>query len=360
MVPEILDNPEERDNKNTLRRRATWVAKLVQDASDVVLILDLNGDILAVNDAAVKKYGYTHREVSYLNVRDLAPNRQMGWMATLLRHAAHGKPVESIQCQRVTKDGTRLDVWLTITPLRLDSDLPVAVMTTETSLSSQDSGSVVRAQLFNRLLQAQEEERRQLAHELHDEAGQLITALLRKVENVEHAESLEEVREGTPAIRELAEGILDELKQIARGLRPSELDVLGLNEALQGYITDFGRLYGIRVDVHLQGLDGRRLPTEIEVVLYRVVQETLTNTAKHAQADNISVVINSSVNQVSMIIEDDGHGFDVERVMQETEQTGTLGLHGIRERALSVGGEATIESSPGHGTSVYVTIPIPQ
>jgi signal transduction histidine kinase len=281
-------------------------------------------------------------------------------MITLLDEAAQGKPIESIQCQRVAKDGRIHDMWLTITPLRLNSDLPVAVMTTETEHADADHASSARGQLVDRLLKAHEEERRLLAHELHDETGQLVTALLQRLQKIEEAETLDAVRSEIPAIRELTEEVLREVKRIARGLRPGELDVLGLRQALQAYIEEYRRTYPVTVDAHLQELDGGRLPSEIEVCLFRIVQEALTNAAKYAEATNISVILTQADGKVSLIIEDDGCGFDVDRTMRGAEQSQGLGLLGIRERARAAGGEATVESSPGYGTSVYVKIPIQQ
>jgi signal transduction histidine kinase len=241
------------------------------------------------------------------------------------------------------------------------SDLRVALMTTEAEIAKQDSVPMVRAELFNQLLKVQEEERCRLAHELHNEAGQLITALLRKLQRIEDAQTLESARSETDSIRELAEGILREIKRISRGLRPGELDVLGLHAALRTLTDEFKRTYDVSIDTHLQELEGTRLPADVEVGMFRIVQEVLTNVARHSGAANVSVVARLTSEDIVMIIEDDGKGFDVDEAMRSKNgDKDNLGLFGIRERSQSVHGQATIESHPEHGTSVYVRLPIQQ
>ena len=136
------------------------------------------------------------------------------------------------------------------------------------------------------------------------------------------------------------------------------LDDLGLLPALERYLKEYGASRGIAVDLHTSGFDGHRLPGPVEIAVYRIVQEALTNTAKHAGASTVSVLLEYRVASLHLIVEDDGHGFDVEEVLSRGEMERRLGLHGMRERAALLGGSLTIESAPGRGTTIFAEIPL--
>ena len=149
------------------------------------------------------------------------------------------------------------------------------------------------------------------------------------------------------------------MRRLAWGLRPSALDELGLVPALEHYATEYGQSQGITIDVQARGLDRTRLPAPIEITLYRIVQEALTNTAKHAKAESVSVVIQRHPSWVQVIVADDGCGFDVDAALRAPGSWTHLGLHGMRERAALLDGSVTIESAPGEGTTIYARVPLP-
>jgi signal transduction histidine kinase len=126
--------------------------------------------------------------------------------------------------------------------------------------------------------------------------------------------------------------------------------------ALERYVRDYARKHGIQLDFHAANLQGRRLPIQQEIALYRIAQETLTNVAKHAAAQHVSVLLEERNGTTVLIVEDDGKGFDLEAVMSHSRR---LGLLGMEERAALVGGRLTIESRPGAGTAVFVEVPTP-
>ena len=177
---------------------------------------------------------------------------------------------------------------------------------------------------------------------------------------VEAALPTEDLRLRLEEIRKLAGGTLEEVGRLARGLHPSVLDDLGFKPALEKLTRDFSRAHQIKVDIHVgYGSTGERLPLMIETTLYRILQEALTNIAKHAQASTVSIVVERRPTKVSMIIEDDGVGFDVEAmsINRAVSESGGLGLHGMRERASLLKGDLEIESTKSGGTSLYVSIP---
>lgn len=216
----------------------------------------------------------------------------------------------------------------------------------------------LRRRLLEKVITAQEEERQRIARELHDETSQALTSLMVGLKVLEGASTLEEVREGTAELRAIAAQTLKEVHELALELRPSVLDDLGLVAALQRYAKGCTAKFGLDVDLQTIGLGEKRLPPEVETTLYRIVQEALTNAAKHAQARNVSVLLERRGESVVAIVEDDGQGFDVQQVLASRDMAKKLGLYGIQERASLIGGKLTIESEPGMGTTVFVEIPL--
>lgn len=216
----------------------------------------------------------------------------------------------------------------------------------------------VRGQLLEKVIGAQEDERKRVARELHDDTGQAITSLMVGLRAAGDA-SEPATRTRLDALRDIAAQTLESVKRMARELRPPLLDDLGLPAALERYIASYRANYGLNADLQMTGFqnDGRLSP-EIELALYRIIQESLTNIAKHARAKNASIVVERKPRSVVAIIEDDGHGFDVRAVLDSAQDENKLGLHGMRERAELVGGRLQIESAAESGSSVFVEIPI--
>ncbi len=239
--------------------------------------------------------------------------------------------------------------------------------------SAREEAAELRRALLSRLVQAQEDERRRLSRELHDQMGQNLTVIAMSLQSL--AGFVEQVtqplQEEIPYLkRELdrrflalqtAIGALNsQADSLARELRPPALDTLGLPAALRQFVMDWSQSCGLEghfgalgFDCDVEGERTAKFASEIEVALYRVVQETLTNVARHADARSVSVLLQKSDGHLTAIIEDDGRGFD-----PEVTTHGRLGIVGMRERLEAVGGSLQIESEAGHGTSVFARVPI--
>ncbi|GAB4160555.1 MAG: HAMP domain-containing protein [Candidatus Promineifilaceae bacterium] len=211
----------------------------------------------------------------------------------------------------------------------------------------------LRSQLLEKVISAQEEERRRIARELHDETGQSLTSLMVHLQMVNQQCPLPEVKEQLDGVRELLAQTLDDVHKLALELRPSVLDDLGLTAALRRYVCDYQARYQLEVDLEVVGLE-ERLPPPVETTVYRIIQESLTNIARHAQATTASVLLEQRADRIRAIIEDDGVGFD----WQTVANNGRLGVYGMRERAELLNGVLTIESEPGQGTSIFVELPL--
>jgi signal transduction histidine kinase len=205
-----------------------------------------------------------------------------------------------------------------------------------------------------RLVEAQESERRHIARELHDEAGQALASLRFGLRLLER-----EIDEGGSVSGRLTElmqrtdTVIDGLHRLAADLRPASLDHLGLEAALRQYSRSAASKLGLAVHFKARGFTGERLPAAVETALYRVVQEAMTNVARHARATRVAVLAERRADRVLVMVEDDGVGFEPDQVQGGNR----FGLVGLRERAEALGGTLTVESAPGAGTTVVVEVP---
>lgn len=213
-----------------------------------------------------------------------------------------------------------------------------------------------RDELRRQLLVAEEVERQRLARELHDEVGQHITAIGLGLQSVADASPPgSDVEARTAELRQIVSRLARELHSVAVRLRPRALDDFGLDAALTAYAQDWSRTTGIAVDVHAShGPD--RLPMAVESAVYRVVQEGLTNIARHSGSTRAGIVVERRNGDLVTVIEDSGVGFELESITRVPGRQ--LGLRGIRERAELLGGSMDVETSPGEGTTLFVRIPI--
>lgn len=210
--------------------------------------------------------------------------------------------------------------------------------------------------LSQQLVKAQEEERKNISRELHDEVGQLLTGLRIELGNLQRSNGDKIGAESRIAdAKELAERALRTIRNMAMLLRPSMLDDQGLAPALRWLAREFSRRFEIPVNVEIDG-DIDRIPSGHAVCLYRVIQEVLTNCAKHSQAKRIQISVKATDSLLSAVVDDDGIGFK----SRSREQSSGIGLLGIAERIYELRGTFFIDSEPGRGTRVDVTLPMPK
>jgi len=255
------------------------------------------------------------------------------------------------------------DIWETIiTALVVGAVIAGASIFRITSLekeSAEHQKKTERAEerlrlLSQQLVSSQEQERKNLSRELHDEIGQLLTALRMELGNLERIRAATGVDLGPhlDQAKKLAETTLKTTRDIAMGLRPAMLDLLGLGPALEWQAREFSRRYNTPIQLEVDG-DLKDLSDRHRTYLYRIVQEGLTNCARHAQAKNIRVRLQDSNGQVALTVEDDGVGFDA-----HAKVVYGLGLLGLTERVRELAGSIAIESAPGKGTKLAVTLPV--
>ena len=223
-------------------------------------------------------------------------------------------------------------------------------------MQERERAEEAREELRRQLIHAQEEERRRIARELHDQMGQNLTALnmgLKTLADNNHS-AIDQVR----PLQELAAQTARDLHRVAMELRPAPLDDLGLIKAIRNLAEGWADRCGIETDLALEAYQPAGVSSEIETTLYRIIQEALNNVAKHSGATRVSIVLRRTSDQVQAIIEDNGRGFDTTRANDRTDGRGHLGLVGIEERLAGMNGSLHLESAPNNGTTMVVRIPI--
>jgi two-component system sensor histidine kinase UhpB len=210
--------------------------------------------------------------------------------------------------------------------------------------------------LSSQIIKAQEEERLRIARELHDETAQALASLLVRQRVAERSPDAASLQRTMADLRVLTSEALEGVRRMALELRPTMLDDLGLVAALEAYTEAYGARMPLAVHFSADGFEDRRVAPQAELVLYRVVQEALTNAAKHADARHVRVELRRRPDEVVAMVEDDGRGFDVEETMRSRERG--LGLFGMQERMALVQGELLIDSAPGRGTRIDARVPM--
>ncbi len=216
----------------------------------------------------------------------------------------------------------------------------------------------LRQELLEKLIRAQEKERQRIAWELHDETGQVLTSLKFGLRSLEQSPNPAEARAQLQALRDLVSQIQQSLHDLAVELHPPALDELGLVAALRRYTTQYAHHTGLAVDFQTVGVNEERFSPQIEITVYRLVQEALNNVARHARAQHVSIMLERQRGQLIVIVDDDGQGFDVQMLLERGTARERLGIHSMQERVALLGGVFTIESQPGHGTTVFARLPL--
>ena len=255
--------------------------------------------------------------------------------------------------------GALVPVSVSIAPLQLEGSADViGVIGVVTDISERERAEELRNRLIQQAVTAQEEERRRIARELHDEAGQSLTALLVGLRTIEESRTITEAAELAQRLRAIAAQTLDEVGRLSRGLHPGILDEVGLPAAVTRHVQEFAQRHGVAVDLRIEGLDSEVLPPALQATVYRVLQEALTNVAKHAGARSVRVRLVRNKATVELRVQDDGAGFDPAAGAELAVGDRHFGLQVMRERAALLGGSVKVESRPGAGTTITAHFPV--
>ena len=332
-------------------------------ANDAIFVHDLQtGAILDVNHRITEMYGYTIEEARQLDVEVLSagtpPYTQQAALHWL-KKTVDGEP-QLFEWLAKDKAGRLFWVEVNIKRATIGGAERLIAIVRDITRRKRVEGDLRRSEgelraLAGRLISAKEEENRRLARELHDVFSQRLAVLAMDVSAIEKEQSSSSnpLRKSLQRIGSEIERLATDVHLLSRELHPSIIDHLGLIAALRAECATFSIQHGISAEFFTEVPDS--FPADISLSLYRITQESLWNVAKHAQAQNVRLAIAEGDGQVILIVEDDGIGFDLNRVKGK----GSLGLVSIEERARLLGGSFVIQSQPGKGTKVEVRIPLP-
>ena len=310
--------------------------------------------LTGVADEAVGLEAVRHGIQDYL-IKGQAYGRQT---ARAIRYAIERKQAE-LALKQAEATLQRERDQLEVRVRERTAELSAANRALQAEIVQRQRAQEAHQQVLRRLVAAEETERGRVSRELHDRLGQDLTALKLGLQVLGKQDP------GSPAVRtsisklkELADRLMRDIHRLAWELRPAALDDFGLEMALRRYADQWTALSGVPVDFHSRGVTAQRLAAELETTLYRITREALTNVVRHAQAKRVSVLVERRADQVLLIVEDDGRGFDAAGLLRAPATQGKLGLLGIQERATLAGGSVEIESNPGAGTTVFVRLPL--
>ena len=335
---------------------------LTRFANDIILVTDQSLRIVEANDRAITSYEYTRDELLNLHLIDLYPPGSEQVLDTLMRHVEEESGL-IFEVMQQRKNGTTFPVEVSLRLLELEGeklfqeiirDITERKRTEEVLKQSEKNMRYLASQL----LSAQEDERKRLSRELHDELGHALLALKLQVESVEEQLLPQQVtlKREVKKILEFINSTIEEVRRLYLDLSPGDLEDLGLSTALHSLIDDFSQLQKhIRWTIKLDNLDGL-FALSTQTAIYRIVQEALTNIGKHAKPKNVFLRIKREKQEVSFTIEDDGIGFDRHKVVNEKR---TLGLLTMEERVKILGGTFELWSQENRGAKISFIIPIP-
>ncbi len=341
------------------------LAAIVESSDDAIVSKDLNGVITTWNRGAERLFGYSADEAIGQPITILMPAERVSEESSILERVRKGERVDHYETIRRRKDGTLVNISLTVSPIT-DAEgriIGASKIARDISERKEIEKATRESEIMLRLIEAQESERRRIARDLHDHVGQEVTALRLKIEPlIEAVADDEAMQKAIGELRDIAERIDRDVGFLSWELRPSELEEFGLEGALQSFVTQWSRQFGIKADFHLTSDTPadvqQRLSRTMETNLYRILQEALNNVVKHADAGYVSVVFHRRKSRVILIVEDDGCGFKTESARRERSRLSGQGMIGMRERATMLKGTFDIESQPRKGTTILVRIPL--
>jgi PAS domain S-box-containing protein len=340
---------------------STRLAAIVESSDDAIVSKNLDGVISSWNGSAERLFGYTADEAIGKNILLIVPPDRREEEATILARLRRGERIDHFETVRISKDGKRLDISLTISPVKDASGRVVGASKVARDITGRREAEEARkeAAIAARLLQVQDTERRRIARELHDGVGQLLAAIGMNV-----SQNLEEQAKLSPATARRVHQNLDliaqasaEIRTISYLLHPPMLEELGLRFALKSYVDGFAERSKITVESQIAS-DLGRLPQEYELSLFRIVQECLTNVHRHSKSPSALVRLSRTPQEITLEVKDNGTGINDElRSSIVSGASAGVGFRGMQERVRTLGGTLTVQSN-GQGTSVLVALPL--
>jgi PAS domain S-box-containing protein len=331
---------------------------LFENASDAIFVCSTTARIISVNRACEQLTGYTRKELTSIAIYELFSGESKEKIKRIFSENLEQAPVGGIEDARLTrKNGTEAYLELRVSPmLRRNMVIGLQVITQDVTEEKQLRRNM--EYYIKQVTRAQEDERLRIARELHDDTAQVLATLSRSLDSLITGEktlkksSIERLKK----LHEMANSALEGVRRFSQDLRPSILDDLGLVPALEWLITDLEKNNRITTKVEISG-SRHRLTPEIELTVFRIVQEVLSNIRRHSQASSVAMSLDFGTDALTLLISDNGQGFSIPRRTSDLALSGKLGIIGMRERARLIGGTLIVQSEKDVGTTVTLRIP---
>ncbi|MGB8706395.1 MAG: PAS domain S-box protein [Dehalococcoidia bacterium] len=349
---------EERKVAEQLRVSEERYRALFQNAHDAIWVHDMDGNIVSANVATARLTGYEVEELCRMNVKSFLSEGSLHLAkeirSQLLDKRAASQPYEQ---KLITKEGVEAILKLTTDVVEVNGEA-IGFQHIARDVTEEKRMQESLRFYLGQITMAQEEERKRIARELHDETIQSLVVLARQLDDIASGgKGLSEYKKILlDILRERINNIMADVRRLSQDLRPPALDRLGLLPALEWLASDIGKRSGMNIEVTVKGVS-RRFSPEVELVLFRVAQEALRNTLRHSQATSAGIAVEFGEKLIRITVKDNGQGFYLPETTGDLVKRGRLGLAGMQERIKLVGGSLKISSKPGKGTIVTIEAP---
>lgn len=350
---------QERKVAEQLRASEEKYRELFQSAHDALWVHDMDGNIISANTATARLTGYQINELCRMNVKSFLSEESLNLAKEIRTKLLDGVPViQPYEQKLITKEGTEAILKLTTNVVTVDGK-PVGFQHIARDVTQEKEMQESLRFYLGQITIAQEEERKRIARELHDDTIQALVVLARELEALASSqEGLSEYKKILlDVLRDRVNDIMAGVRRLGQDLRPPALDRLGLVPALEWLASDIEKRSQLKVKLKVYGTS-RRFSPDVELVLFRIVQEALRNAWRHSQATSATVMLVLDENKIEITIIDNGKGFDVPDTMDDLVKHGKLGLAGMQERIQLINGSLKMESKPGKGTTAVIEAPV--
>lgn len=344
--------------EGALKLAYTEIEQIFKTAPSGICVIGKDFEILQINEAYSQLLNLTRDDILGKKCYDIFYHELCHTDGCVLRRVLGGEESVEYEVVKERVNGDQIHLKLAATPYRKPDGELLGIVESYNDITELKRAQENLHYYLQEITRAQEDERKRISRELHDSPTQTLIALLHQLEDFinEEAKSPSTEKKTLWSFHERIRGVLRELRRFSMDLRPAVLDDLGLLPALEWITEEMQNGYGLEVGIDVAG-NKRRLSSEMELILFRIIQEALNNIAKHARASKANVEVQFLENKVAITVNDNGIGFQVPSNLEGLPKTGRLGLVGIQERVQLLGGKLKLKSELNKGTSISVEVP---